>query len=77
MMMELMAPQMVLLSAFKLKLILGINTVHHNDYQDGSGSPENLDRWAASQRVCLLSSRHSYNPASVRWLDSRLSGKGN
>lgn len=48
-MMEPMASQVVLLSAFKLNHILGFNTMHHDDFWEGSASPENADRWAVSQ----------------------------
>lgn len=47
-MMEPMASQVVLLSAFKLKHILGFNIMHHDSW-GGSAFPENMDRWAVSQ----------------------------
>lgn len=48
-MMEPMASQVVLLSVFKLKHILGFNIMHHTDSWGGSAFPENMDRWAVSQ----------------------------
>ena len=48
-MMKPIASQLVLLSAFKTKHILGFNTMHHDDFWDGSASPQNMDRWAVSQ----------------------------
>lgn len=49
MIIEPMASQVVLLSAFKLKHTLGFNTMHHDDSWDGSASHENVDSWAVSQ----------------------------